>query len=53
MLLMPANGERPKIAQERPGHADVSMTLNRYSHVMMDMQRQAADRLNTLIAGTS
>lgn len=50
--LMLANGEHPKIVQERLGHSSVSMTLDRYSHVSMDMQRGAADRLDTLIAGT-
>lgn len=47
--LMLSNGEHPKIVQERLGHADVSMTLNRYSHVTMDMQRDAADRLDELL----
>ncbi len=51
--LMLANGVHPKIAQERLGHADVSMTLNRYSHVTMDMQRDAADQLDTMISGVS
>lgn len=50
--LMLANGEHPKIVQERLGHADVSMMLNRYSHVTMDMQRDAADRLDALVART-
>jgi integrase len=48
--LMLANGEHPKIVQERLGHSDISMTLNRYSHVTMDMQRDAADRLAELLA---
>jgi integrase len=47
--LMLANNVHPKIVQERLGHADVSMTLNRYSHVTMDMQRDAADQLDALI----
>lgn len=38
-----ANGERPKIVHERLGHSDISMTLNRYSHATMDMQRKAAN----------
>jgi integrase len=46
---MLANGEHPKIVQERLGHANISMTLDRYSHVTMDMQREAADRLGTLV----
>lgn len=44
--LMLANGEHPKIVQERLDHSDVSMILNRYSHVTMDMQRTAADRMD-------
>jgi integrase len=51
--LMLANGEHPKIVSERLGHADTSITLNRYSHVTMDMQREAADRLDDVMGGTS
>jgi integrase len=51
--LMLANGEHPKIVQERMGHSNVSMTLDCYSHVTMDMQRDAANRLDRLIEGTS
>jgi integrase len=51
--LMLANGEHPKVVQERLGHANISITLDRYSHVTMDMQRGAADRLDALIGGTS
>lgn len=48
--LMLANGEHPRIVQERLGHADISMTLGRYSHVTNDMQREAADRLAQLLS---
>ena len=51
--LMLANGEHPKIVQERLGHSDVSMTVNRYSHVTMDMQRDAANRLDAFMEGAS
>jgi integrase len=47
--LMLANGEHPKVVQERLGHADIGMTLNLSSHVTPGMQRAAADRLDTLI----
>ncbi|MDP9365510.1 MAG: site-specific integrase, partial [Chloroflexota bacterium] len=47
--LMLANGEHPKVVQERLGHADIAMTMNLYSHVTSGMQRQAADRLDALI----
>jgi integrase len=46
--LLLAQGVHPKIVQERLGHADISMTLNRYSHVTPDMQRQAADTLDAV-----
>jgi integrase len=47
--LMLANGEHPKKVQERLGHANISITLDRYSHVTMDMQREAAERLDALL----
>lgn len=47
--LMLENGAHPKIVQERLGHSDISMTLNRYSHVMPGMQRDVADRLAAAI----
>lgn len=47
--LMLANGEHPKVVAERLGHHDVGITLNRYSHVTPDMQRQAADRLDAML----
>jgi integrase len=51
--LMLANGEHPKVVQERLGHADIAMTMNLYSHVTADMQRDAADRLDALIGAAS
>ena len=47
--LMLAEGVHPKIIQERLGHSDISMTLNRYSHVSMDMQRGDADTVDRLL----
>jgi integrase len=47
--LLLAEGVHPKIVQERLGHSDISMALNRYSHVTPSMQRQAADTLDTAL----
>jgi len=44
--LLHAQGVHAKIVQERLGHSDISMILNRYSHVTPDMQRTAADKLD-------
>ena len=47
------NVEQSEIGQERLGHSDVSLTLSLYSHVTMDMQRGATDRMDDLMSGTS
>jgi integrase len=49
--LMLANGENPKIVSERLGHANIGITMDRYSHVTATMQRESADRLDTLLGG--
>jgi integrase len=49
--LMLEEGVHPKIVQERLGHSSIKMTLDRYSHVSMDMQRHAADALDAAIGG--
>jgi integrase len=51
--LLLAKGVHPKIVQERLGHSDISMTLNRYSHVTPDMQRHAADLLEEAFSSAS
>lgn len=47
--LMLAEGVHGKIVQERLGHANIAMTLDLYSHVTADMQRDAAARLEALL----
>lgn len=48
MLLI---GVHPKVVQERLGHSDISMTMNRYSHVTPGMQQRAADNLSSALSG--
>jgi integrase len=48
--LLLAEGVHGKIVQERLGHANIAMTLDLYSHVTADMQRQAADAMEATIA---
>jgi integrase len=43
-------GEHPKVVQERIGHATIGVTMDIYSHVMPDLQRDAATRLDRLLA---
>jgi hypothetical protein len=51
--LMLAQGIHPKIVQERLGHASISMTLDRYSHVSPMIQQEAANYLDQTLAETS
>ena len=50
--LMLKQGINPKIVQERLGHADISITLNIYSHVLPSMQEDAAEKIDELITMT-
>ncbi|KKM11202.1 hypothetical protein SY88_09670 [Clostridiales bacterium PH28_bin88] len=46
--LLEAN-EHPKVVQELLGHSQISMTLDTYSHVGMDLKRKAAEKLAGLV----
>jgi integrase len=46
-------GEHPKVVQERLGHANVSITLDVYSHVTEGLHTDAASRVAGIIFGTS
>ena len=43
--LLLRQGVNPKIVQERLGHSTIKVTMDTYSHVLPDMQRQAVDAL--------
>ena len=42
-------GVHPKVVQERLGHADISLTLNTYSHAIPSMQDEAAEKLDEFL----
>ena len=44
-------GEHPKVVQERLGHANVSITLDVYSHVTDGLHADAATRVAVIIFG--
>ena len=33
------------------GHSDIGMTMNTYSHVIPELRRDAADRMDDLLGG--
>jgi integrase len=49
--LLLQQGVHPKIVQERLGHANISMTLDTYSHVVPGMQEQAVRALEVRLFG--
>jgi integrase len=50
-LLLTA-GIHPKIVSERLGHANVSITLDAYSHAVPTLQREAASQVADLVFRT-
>jgi integrase len=43
-------GTNPKVVQEMLGHANVSITLDTYSHLLPNMQGEAVGRLDNLLS---
>ncbi|TYP69878.1 site-specific recombinase XerD [Paenibacillus methanolicus] len=50
--LLLKQGVHIKIVSERLGHSSVAITLDRYSHLMPNMQGEAAKGLDNLLFGT-
>jgi integrase len=44
-----SRGTHPKVAQEMLGHANISQTMDTYSHVLPDMQGQAVSALDSAL----
>ena len=40
-----------KVTQARLGHADIGTTFNIYSHVNLEMQKKASEKLVEIISG--
>jgi integrase len=49
--LMLKQGENIKLISERLGHSNVRITLDTYSHVMPNMQKEASNRLSNKLFG--
>ncbi len=47
--LLLGKGIHPRIVQEMLGHASISLTLDTYSHVLLDMQGQAVSAMDGLL----
>lgn len=47
--LLLAQGVHPKIVQELLGHSNISLTLGTYSHVLPNLQAEAAAQMQGLL----
>jgi integrase len=50
--LLLAQGINPRVVMETLGHSQVSLTLNTYSHVLPALQREAAAKMDAVLAGS-
>lgn len=46
-----AQGLSPRVVMETLGHSQIGITMDTYAHVLPSLQREAADRMNDLLAG--
>jgi len=47
--LLLAQGISPRVVMEVLGHSQIALTMNTYTHVLPELRRDAADRMNDLI----
>jgi len=47
--LLLSGGVHPKVVQEMLGHSQIKHTLDTYSHVMPDIQRSAAEKMDDML----
>lgn len=47
--LLLAQGVQPRVIMETLGHSCISITMDLYTHVMPSQQREAADRMQSLL----
>jgi len=49
--LLLVQGVSPRVVMDVLGHSDIGMTMNTYSHVIPELRRDAADRMDDLLDG--
>jgi integrase len=49
--LLLAQGVHPRVVMEQLGHSQISLTMNTYSHVVPELQREAVTKLDALLSG--
>lgn len=49
--IFAGQGVPARVVMELLGHSQISLTMNTYSHVLPEMQREAADHMDGYIRG--
>ena len=49
--LLLAQGTHPRTVMEILGHSDISLTMNTYSHVVPEVMREAAEKIDAVLGG--
>jgi integrase len=44
-----SQGVHPRVVMELLGHSTIALTMNTYSHVISQLQREAADRMESVL----
>lgn len=47
--LLLVQGVSPRVVMEVLGHSEIALTMNTYSHVVPELQREAAERMQTIL----
>jgi integrase len=47
--LLLVQGVSPRVVMEILGHSQISLTMNTYTHVIPELRRKAADRMDDLL----
>ena len=48
--LLLVQGVSPRVVMDVLGHSQIGLTMNTYSHVIPELRREAADRMDQLLA---
>jgi len=49
--LLLSQGVHPRVVMEMLGHSTIALTMNTYSHVIPELQREAADKMEAVFGG--
>ncbi len=49
--LLVAQGVSPRVVMDILGHSQIALTMNTYTHVLPELKRDAAERMDRVVKG--